>query len=93
MGFDGPGDFFLEPDGRLRHRGKEPRAPYAYMGVQIIKPQTVDDGPEGPFSLFGTWMKLMAAGRLYGAVMDGFWMHVGDPAARDAAEARLKEPA
>ena len=93
MGFDGPGDFFLEPDGRLRHRGTEPRAPYAYMGVQIIKPQTVDDGPEGPFSLFGTWMKLMAAGRLYGAVMDGFWMHVGDPAARDAAEARLKAPA
>jgi MurNAc alpha-1-phosphate uridylyltransferase len=27
-------------------------------------------------------------------VMDAFWMHVGDPAARDAAEARLAaEPA
>ncbi len=93
MGFDGPGDFFLEPDGRLRHRGKAPRAPYAYIGVQIIKPQTVNDGPEGPFSLFSTWMKLMAAGRLYGVAMDGFWMHVGDPAARDAAEAKLKAPA
>ena len=89
IGFDGPGDFFLEPDGRLRHRGSEARAPYAYIGVQIIKPQTVDDGPEGPFSLFATWMKLIAAGRLYGAVMDGFWMHVGDPVARDAAEVRL----
>lgn len=93
MGFDGPGDFFLEPDGRLRHRGSEPSAPYAYIGVQIIKPQTVDDGPEGPFSLFATWMKLMAAGRLHGVVMDGFWMHVGDPAAREAAEARLTAPA
>ena len=90
MGFDGPGDFFLEPDGRLRHRGGEARAPYAYVGVQIIRPQAVDDGPEGPFSLFQIWMALMAAGRLYGAVMDGDWMHVGDPAARDAAEARLK---
>jgi MurNAc alpha-1-phosphate uridylyltransferase len=29
-------------------------------------------------------------GRLYGAVMDGFWMHVGDPDAREAAEARLR---
>ncbi len=93
MGFDGPGDFFLEADGRLRHRGGEARAPYAYIGVQILKPQTVDDGPEGPFSLFQTWMALMAAGRLHGAVMDGDWMHVGDPAARDAAEARLKAPA
>ena len=27
---------------------------------------------------------------LFGAVMDGFWMHVGDPAAREAAEARLR---
>jgi MurNAc alpha-1-phosphate uridylyltransferase len=93
MGFDGPGDFFLEPDGRLRHRGQAPRAPYAYVGVQIIKPQAVDDGPEGPFSLFATWMTLMAQGRLYGAVMNGFWMHVGDPLALQAAEARLKAPA
>jgi len=93
MGFDGPGDFFLEPDGRLRHRGPAPRAPYAYIGVQIIKPQAVDDGSEGPFSLFSTWMKLMAVDRLYGVAMDGFWMHVGDPVARDAAEARLKTQA
>jgi MurNAc alpha-1-phosphate uridylyltransferase len=93
IGFDGPGDFFLAPDGRLTHRGQAPSAPFAYIGVQIIKPQAVDDGPDGPFSLFSTWMTLMARGRLYGAVMDGVWMHVGDPAAREAAEARLKAPA
>jgi MurNAc alpha-1-phosphate uridylyltransferase len=90
MGLDGPGDFFLGHDGRLTHRGAAPAAPYAYIGVQIIKPQAVDDGPDGPFSLFATWRELMAAGRLYGVVMDGLWMHVGDPQARDAAEARLK---
>lgn len=89
LGFDGPGDFFLEPDGRLRHRGAEARAPYAYMGVQIIKPQAVDDGPDEPFSLFPVWMRMMAEGRLHGAVMDGFWMHVGDPHAREAAEQLL----
>jgi MurNAc alpha-1-phosphate uridylyltransferase len=89
LGFDGPGDFFLEPDGRIRHRGSEPRAPYAYMGVQIIKPGAVYAGPEGPFSLFGAWMQMMAAGRLYGVPMDGFWMHVGDPHAREAADQLL----
>ena len=31
----------------------------------------------------------LAAGRLYGCVLDGDWMHVGDPQARDEAEARL----
>jgi MurNAc alpha-1-phosphate uridylyltransferase len=90
LGLDGPGDFFLADDGRLTHRGTAPKAPYAYIGVQILKPQIVDDGPDGPFSVFPCWMKAMAAGRLHGVVMDGFWMHVGDPQARDAAEARLK---
>jgi MurNAc alpha-1-phosphate uridylyltransferase len=89
LGFDGRGDFFLGEDGRLSHRGDRPRAPYAYIGVQIIRPGAVDDGPEGPFSLFGVWMRMMAEGRLYGVVMDGFWMHVGDPDALKAAEAKM----
>ena len=89
LGFDGKGDFFLGQDGRLTHRGDKPSAPYAYIGVQIIKPQAVDDGPDGPFSLFGTWMQMIAQGRLYGVVLDGFWMHVGDPVSLKAAEAKL----
>ncbi len=90
-GFDGQGDFFLGEDGRLSHRGDRPAAPYAYIGVQIIKPQAVDDGPEGPFSLFGVWMRMIEQGRLYGVVLDGFWMHVGDPRALKAAEAKLAQ--
>jgi MurNAc alpha-1-phosphate uridylyltransferase len=88
LGFDGPGDFFLAEDGRLTHRGAEPGAPYAYIGVQIIKPDAVE-GPSGPFSLFPSWMRMAARGRLHGVVMDGFWMHVGDPDAAEAAEAVL----
>lgn len=89
LGFDGKGDFFMGEDGRLTHRGDRPSAPYAYIGVQIIKPQAVDEGPDGPFSLFGVWMKMLAAGSLYGVVLDGEWMHVGDPQALKAAEAKL----
>ncbi len=91
MGFDGPGDVFLDPDGRLRLRGDAPSAPYAYIGMHITKPQIVDDQPAGPFSLTPIWRRLAAEGRLYGTVLDGQWMHVGDPAARDAAEARLAQ--
>lgn len=89
IGFEGNGDVFLADGGRLTFRGDAPEAPYAYMGVHICRPDYVADGPEGPFSLSGLWRKSAAAGRLYGCVLDGDWMHVGDPRARDAAEARL----
>ena len=89
IGFEGDGDFFLADDGRLTFRGDAPEAPYAYMGVHICRPGYVTGEPEGPFSLSGLWRRSAAAGRLYGCVLDGDWMHVGDPHARDAAEARL----
>lgn len=89
IGFEGGGDFFLAGDGRLTFRGEAAEAPFAYMGVHICRPGYVADGPEGPFSLSGFWRRSAAAGRLYGCVLDGDWMHVGDPQARDAAEAKL----
>ena len=91
IGFEGAGDVFLADDGRLTFRGDAPEAPYAYMGVHICRPDYVADGPEGPFSLSGLWRRSAAAGRLYGCVLDGDWMHVGDPQARDEAEARLAQ--
>ena len=44
-----------------------------------------------PFSFKRLWERSQATGRLYGAPLGGFWMHVGDPAARDEAEARLTQ--
>jgi MurNAc alpha-1-phosphate uridylyltransferase len=89
IGFEGDGDFFLADDGRLTFRGEAPAAPFAYMGVHITRPGDADGGPAGPFSLSPLWRASAAAGRLYGCVLDGDWMHVGDPQARDEAEARL----
>ena len=89
IGFEGDGDFFLGDDGKLTFRGEAASAPFAYMGVHICRPDYVADGPEGAFSLSQFWRRSPAAGRLYGVVMDGEWMHVGDPQARDEAEAKL----
>ncbi|WP_426036205.1 N-acetylmuramate alpha-1-phosphate uridylyltransferase MurU [Brevundimonas sp. DC300-4] len=91
IGFEGDGDFFLADDGRLTFRGEAATAPFAYMGVHITRPDYADGGPDGPFSLSPLWRASAAAGRLYGCVLDGDWMHVGDPQARDEAEARLAE--
>jgi MurNAc alpha-1-phosphate uridylyltransferase len=59
------------------------------MGVQMLSPSIIDAWPGGPQPLFPHWMDLQARGRLFGAVMDGWWMHVGDPAAREAAQHTL----
>lgn len=93
LGFDGPGDFFIDDDmGRLsprRTRADAPTAPYAYMGVHITDPRFAYRKPEDEFGLFPIWAAQAEAGRLFGVVLDGDWMHVGDPISRDAAEARL----
>ena len=64
--------------------------PFANVGFAILKPQILDGQANAAFSIIPIWRRLQAAGRLRGIVMDGFWMHVGDPAALAAAEARLE---
>jgi MurNAc alpha-1-phosphate uridylyltransferase len=90
IGFEGPQGFLRDTAGRLTH-STDPASPtpYVNMGIAIFKPQVLDDEPDGAFSIVPVWHRLQAEGRLHGVPMDGFWMHVGDPAARDAAEARL----
>jgi len=89
MGFHDTGDVFLEADGRVRFKAPGETAPYVYVGVHITKPSVVADGPEGPFSLLPLWKALAEQGRVHGVSPPGLWMHVGDPVARDAAEAKL----
>lgn len=91
IGFEGPQGFFMDAAGRLTHStAPEPPTPFANIGFAILKPQVLDGEPDGAFSVIPTWHRLQAEGRLHGTVMDGFWMHVGDPGARDLAEARLQ---
>jgi MurNAc alpha-1-phosphate uridylyltransferase len=93
LGFEGAGDFFMDETGVLTFRDAMPHAPWAYMGAQIIDPRIVDDEPLEPFGFMRIWRKLQAEGRLHGAPLGGFWMHVGDPDARAQAEARLAKAA
>jgi MurNAc alpha-1-phosphate uridylyltransferase len=93
IGFEGPQGFFMDAAGRLTH-STDPDivTPFANVGFGVLKPSILDGSPAtGPFKIQPIWHRLQAEGRLYGAAMDAFWMHVGDPAARDAAEARLRE--
>lgn len=89
LGLNGAGDFFLSEDGRVQRRGDASTAPFAYAGTQILNPDVLSNYPEQPFSTNLIWDDLITKGRVFGLVMNAFWMHVGDPAARDEAERRL----
>jgi MurNAc alpha-1-phosphate uridylyltransferase len=93
LGFDGPGDFFIDDAGALTHRGDKPTAPLVYMGVHMLDPRLIEAWPLARHGIFAHWMDYAAAGRLRGVVAEGLWMHVGDPAALALAEARLAQPA
>jgi MurNAc alpha-1-phosphate uridylyltransferase len=91
MGYHGAGDFSLLEDNVLKRRGDAPDAPYVFAGAYILNPQTVHGLSVKPFSANEYWNVSLEAGRLRGTVMTPFWMHVGDPNARDAAEKHIHE--
>ncbi len=91
LGFRGPGDFYLLDDGQVERRGERARAPYVFAGTHITQADRLTGLVAEPFSANVYWNRFAAAGRLMGTVMSPFWIHVGDPPARDEAEAELKK--
>ena len=77
-GYEGKGDFDRAQDGQISFRAAE-SAPFVFTGLQIIAPSLIEEGPKGPFSTRILWDLAAQRGRLFGAVYDGYWMHVGDP--------------
>lgn len=89
-GIDWRGDFFMGPSGQLRRRAEREVAPFVYTGAGIIKPSLFRDGPAGPDPLAPYFFAAAEQGRLYGKRLDGFWLHVGTPAAIAEAEEQIK---
>jgi MurNAc alpha-1-phosphate uridylyltransferase len=91
FGYDGSGDFTIAPDGRLTRRSERQIVPYLFAGIQILHPRLFENCPTGAFSLNLLYDKAQEAGRLYGVVHDGEWLHVGTPDALKAVERHLRE--
>lgn len=89
VGFDGAGDYRMDGDGRLHWRGPAPAAPFVYTGALLCRRVAFDGAPAGAFSLKRLFDTAEAAGRLFGIVHDGLWLHVGSPDGIAAAEAAL----
>ncbi len=79
VGYDGPGDFILAPEGRLRRRREREVTPLVFSGIQMFHPRLFEATPEGPFSLNLVYDKAAEAERLWGLRHDGEWFHIGTP--------------
>lgn len=88
-GYEGRGDFHLDPAGVVKPRGEVRVAPFVFSGIQLISKTLFDGEIPEPFSMWRAWNKALAGERLYGAVHQGLWFHVGTPASVGETEGRL----
>ena len=91
IGYEGPGDFMMDADGRLSRVPEKKLSAFAFPGVYILNPRLFDGAKPGPFSINPLWDRAIDAGRLYGVRLDGVWIHVGTPEAVKEAEAFLAD--
>ncbi|MEM7652165.1 MAG: nucleotidyltransferase family protein [Pseudomonadota bacterium] len=90
-GYEGIGDYFLDPLGQATRRHENEIAPFLFAGVQILHRRLFDNAPNGAFSLNVLYDQAQEAGRLYGLAHDGLFFHVGDPPGLKEAEDRLSQ--
>jgi MurNAc alpha-1-phosphate uridylyltransferase len=86
IGYTGQGDFFLNDKNKLQWKGAQPKAPYVYSGVQIIKTDLLRAIKKNCFSISLLWEKMISSDRLGGMVYDGEWIDVGHPEGIKTAE-------
>jgi MurNAc alpha-1-phosphate uridylyltransferase len=78
-GYDGMGDYMLDPLGGARRRRSLEVVPYVYTGIALVHPCLFEGAPAGPFSLALLFNRAEKAKRLRAIVHDGEWFHIGTP--------------
>jgi N-acetyl-alpha-D-muramate 1-phosphate uridylyltransferase len=91
IGYEGVGDFVVDPLGHVRRRAEREVVPHLFAGIEILSRRFFDGAPDGAFSLNPLWNKAIASGRLEAVIHDGEWFHVGTPQGLAASEDRLSE--
>jgi N-acetyl-alpha-D-muramate 1-phosphate uridylyltransferase len=89
VGYDGNGDYLLDPSGSPRRRGEHEVAPYLFAGIQLLHRRLFDGVTDRVFSLVRLFDRAEQVGRLRAIVHDGEWYHIGTPAGLEATRERL----
>ena len=88
--FNGLGDFYMDPVGKLTRRRTGRVAPFIYTGIQLVSQRLLRDAPGGKFSTNILWNRAIEEERLYGVSFTGQWFEVGTPEAIAPTEDALK---
>lgn len=96
LGYEGKGDFYWDAASLTLSRPltSDVPLPYVFTGIQLLSPRLFQEIPSGPFPLTSLYRKhLQEDGlftRIYGACLDGQWLHVGTPEGVSLAEDYLQ---
>ena len=86
-----PGDYFIKNGKPIRRHPPETKAPYCYMGVQILHPRIFKGIKLHKYSLVELYDKAEQEGRLGYIIFDCKWFHVGTPEAVHSVTKYLKK--
>ncbi len=88
-GYDGPGEYFLDPVGRARRRRGGEIASHVFAGAALAHPRCWNAAPTDSYPLARIFDGAENVGRLFGIVHDGLWFRISTPAAAAATEIAL----
>ena len=89
IGYEGSGDYFLDPSGKPRRRAEREVAPCLFAGIQVLHRRLFDAVPGRVFSLVRLFDRAEQDGRLSAIVHDGEWYHISTPEGLAATRERL----
>jgi N-acetyl-alpha-D-muramate 1-phosphate uridylyltransferase len=91
VGYEGPGDFLLDPQGRPQRRAEGEVAPFLYAGVQLLSHRLFAGEAVARYSINRLWDRTIEQDRIVAVVHEGAWFDPGTPTGLALAEARLVE--
>jgi N-acetyl-alpha-D-muramate 1-phosphate uridylyltransferase len=89
VGYDGDGDYSLDPAGKPRRRREREITPFLFSGIRLLHRRLFDSWNERVFSIMPLFDRAEKGGRLHAIVHDGEWYHIGTPAGLAATRQRL----
>lgn len=89
VGYDGSGDYLLDPAGKPRRRREQEIAPFLFAGIRLLHRRLFDTWTARTFSMVPLFDRAEETGRLHAIVHDGEWYHISTPAGLAATRERL----